>query len=170
MYSFLLTDNRVALRIEWARTRALGLRNTEEVDLLEEEMRRTPVYLRWWADWWDSQKVHTGPKQRPDLLVDERQREGHDAYATRQARTLRTIASRFERKWTPVPATVAAGRAEVAVAEAAAAAETAAATVGRGRGARDTEEDDDNGDTGSASDAQPGDGTDSDSEETEGDD
>ncbi|KAJ6595066.1 hypothetical protein DFH09DRAFT_1305749 [Mycena vulgaris] len=42
-----------ALRIEWARTRALGLRNTKEVDLLEEEMCRTPVHLCWRADWWE---------------------------------------------------------------------------------------------------------------------
>ncbi|KAJ6522124.1 hypothetical protein DFH09DRAFT_1251026 [Mycena vulgaris] len=112
-----------ALRIEWARTRALGLRNTEEVDLLEEEMRRTPVYLRWRADWWESQKIHTGKTRRPDLLNDERQREGHDAYATRQARIMRTIAERFERKWATIPPLVLTARAEVAVAEAEAAAE-----------------------------------------------
>ncbi|KAJ6542094.1 hypothetical protein DFH09DRAFT_929200 [Mycena vulgaris] len=112
-----------ALRIEWARTRALGLRNTEEVDLLEEEMRRTPVYLRWRADWWESQKIHTGKTQRPDLLNDERQREGHDAYATRQARIMRTIAEGFEKKWATIPPLVLTARAEVAVAEAEAAAE-----------------------------------------------
>ncbi|KAJ6524642.1 hypothetical protein DFH09DRAFT_1046744 [Mycena vulgaris] len=113
----------VALRIEWARTRALGLRNTEEVDLLEEEMRRTPVYLRWRADWWERQKIHTGKTQRPDLLADGPQREGHDAYASRQARIMRTIAERFERKWATIPAAVLTARAEVAVAEAEAAAE-----------------------------------------------
>ncbi|KAJ7120853.1 hypothetical protein C8R44DRAFT_920339, partial [Mycena epipterygia] len=107
-----------ALRIEWGRTRALGLRNTEEVDLLEEEMRRTPVFLRWRADVWDSQKIHTGPTQRPDLLVDPRQREGHDAYATRQARMLRQIATRFERKWETIPALLEVARASVAAAEA----------------------------------------------------
>ncbi|KAJ6467032.1 hypothetical protein DFH09DRAFT_1112085 [Mycena vulgaris] len=112
-----------ALRIEWARTRALGLRNTEEVDLLEEEMRRTPVYLRWRADWWESQKIHTGKTQRPDLLNDERQREDHDAYATRQAQIMRTIAERFEKKWATIPPLVLTARAEVAVAEAEAAAE-----------------------------------------------
>ncbi|KAJ7621800.1 hypothetical protein DFH06DRAFT_1009728 [Mycena polygramma] len=53
----ILTCTSAALRIEWARTRALGLRNTEEVDLLEEEMRRTPVFLRWRADWWESKKT-----------------------------------------------------------------------------------------------------------------
>ncbi|KAJ6524914.1 hypothetical protein DFH09DRAFT_1095930 [Mycena vulgaris] len=114
-----------ALRIEWARTRALGLRNTEEVDMLEEEMRRTPIYLRWRADWWESQKVHLGEMQRPDLLVDAVQREGHDAYATRQAGIFRTIAARFEKKWSTIPALVAVGRAQVAEAEAEAAEEAA---------------------------------------------
>ncbi|KAJ7817081.1 hypothetical protein B0H13DRAFT_2242339 [Mycena leptocephala] len=85
-----------ALRIEWAKTRSFGLRNTEEVDLEEEEMRRTPEYLRWRANW-------------PDLLEDPRQREGHDAYATRQARMLRSIATRFERKWDGVAALIAEG-------------------------------------------------------------
>ncbi|KAJ6529050.1 hypothetical protein DFH09DRAFT_1412508 [Mycena vulgaris] len=114
-----------ALRIEWARTRALGLRNTEEVDMLEEEMRRTPVYLCWRADWWESQKVHIGETQRPDLLVNAVQREGHDAYATRQAGMLRTIAGRFEKKWSTIPGLVAVARAQVAEAEAEAAEEVA---------------------------------------------
>jgi hypothetical protein len=115
-------DTWTALRIEWARTRALGLRNTEEVDLLEEEMRRTPVYLRNRADWWEAQKDHSGETQRPDLLSDPQQLEGHDAYATRQARLLRTIATRFEKKWVGIPAELAAGRAKVAAAERAVAA------------------------------------------------
>ncbi|KAJ7431719.1 hypothetical protein FB451DRAFT_1573587 [Mycena latifolia] len=124
-----------ALRIEWAKTRALGLRNTEEVDMLEEEMRRTPVYLRWHANWWDSLKIHTGDDQRPDLLDDEPQREGHDAYATRQARILRSIASRFEAKWATIPALLEEGRTQVraAEAEAAAAAESARANAGAAR-------------------------------------
>ncbi|KAJ6457034.1 hypothetical protein C8R47DRAFT_996066 [Mycena vitilis] len=110
-----------ALRMEWARTRALGLRNTEEVDLLEEEMRRTPEFLRWRADWWESRKIHQRKEERPDLVNNARQREGHDAYATRQARILRSIASRFEKKWAGVASMVAGGRAQVVVAEAEAA-------------------------------------------------
>jgi hypothetical protein len=96
-----------ALRIEWAKTRSFGLRNTEE-------------YLRWRASWWDSKKIHT-ETHRPDLLEDPRQREGHDAYATRQARILRSIATRFERKWEGVAGLIAEGRAKVAAAEAEAA-------------------------------------------------
>ncbi|KAJ7178238.1 hypothetical protein C8R46DRAFT_1346442 [Mycena filopes] len=127
-----------ALRIEWAKTRALGLRNTEEVDLLEEEMRRVPAFLRWRADWWDSKKIHDSDT-RPDLLADSRQREGHDAYATRQALMLRRLAASFEKKWAHVPTLISAARADVAAAEAAAAAaavEEAAVEARRAKGAR----------------------------------
>ncbi|KAJ6575960.1 hypothetical protein DFH09DRAFT_915004 [Mycena vulgaris] len=129
-----------ALRIEWARTRARGLRNTEEVDLLEEEMRRTPVYLRWRADWWESQKAHTGREQRHDLLEDKRQREGHDAYATRQARILRRIAERFDKKWSTIPALLVAGRAEVEEAEAEAVAIAREGEAGSASGGREDED------------------------------
>lgn len=114
-----------ALCIQWAKTRALGLRNTEEVDLLEEEMRRTPVFLRWRAGWWDSKKMRT-EGNRPDLELDAAQREGHDAYATRQAQILRRIASRFEQQWSDVPALIRKARDEVDSAERGARAETRA--------------------------------------------
>ncbi|KAJ7079804.1 hypothetical protein B0H15DRAFT_953890 [Mycena belliarum] len=114
----LLLTKGSALRIEWAKTRALGLRNTEEVDMLEEEMRRIPVFLRWRADQWEAMKDHSGTAQRPDLLDDALQREGHDAYATRQARILRTIASRFQTKWATIPPLLAQARAQVEAAEA----------------------------------------------------
>ncbi|KAJ7196053.1 hypothetical protein GGX14DRAFT_403533 [Mycena pura] len=41
-----------ALRIEWARTRAKAHRWSEEVDLLEEEMRRIRAFLTWHSKWW----------------------------------------------------------------------------------------------------------------------
>jgi hypothetical protein len=43
------------LRIEWAKTRAKALRYAEEVDLLEEEMRRVLQFLEWRASWWRAQ-------------------------------------------------------------------------------------------------------------------
>ncbi|KAJ6550955.1 hypothetical protein DFH09DRAFT_1319526 [Mycena vulgaris] len=103
-----------ALCIAWARTRALGLRNTEEVDLLEEEIRRVPV--------------HAASTQRPDLLDDAQQREGHDAYISRQARIMCRIAERFEKKWVDIPDLLEVARAQVAEAEAAAAAAAAGAS------------------------------------------
>ncbi|KAJ7092128.1 hypothetical protein C8R43DRAFT_908179, partial [Mycena crocata] len=125
-----------ALRIEWAKTRALGLRNTEEVDLLEEEMRRTPDYLFWKAEWWLEKKIHVGDTQCPDLQNDARQREGHDAYATRQAHILRTVGEHFQRDWVNVPAMISAGRADVAAAE-------AEAVTARAEQGEDVDEDED---------------------------
>ncbi|KAJ6448830.1 hypothetical protein C8R45DRAFT_1132718 [Mycena sanguinolenta] len=40
------------LRVEWGKAWARAHRWTEEVDLLEEEMRRILVFLQWKADWW----------------------------------------------------------------------------------------------------------------------
>jgi hypothetical protein len=143
------------LRIEWAKTRSFGLRNTEEVDLEEEEMRRTPEYLQWRANWWESKKIHT-EAHRPDLLEDPRQREGHDAYATHQARMLRSIATRFERKWDGVAGLIAEGRAKVEAAEAEAASVVQAHTQ-RASGSDDSEGEDGDGD-----DDEDGDGDDED--------
>ncbi|KAJ7026189.1 hypothetical protein C8F04DRAFT_1212668 [Mycena alexandri] len=68
----------MALRIEWAKTRARSLRWTEEVDLLEEEMRRVLQFLTWRAGWWEEQIGRRG-------LPEGSQREGETAYAARQA-------------------------------------------------------------------------------------
>ncbi|KAJ7080573.1 hypothetical protein B0H15DRAFT_953443 [Mycena belliarum] len=43
------------VRIEWAKARARRLRWREEVDLLEEEMRRVLQFTRWRAGWWRAQ-------------------------------------------------------------------------------------------------------------------
>ncbi|KAJ7271751.1 hypothetical protein C8J57DRAFT_1226330 [Mycena rebaudengoi] len=45
-----------ALRIEWAKARARSLQWSEEVDLLEEEMRRITQFLFWHASWWEGQR------------------------------------------------------------------------------------------------------------------
>ncbi|KAJ7017363.1 hypothetical protein C8F04DRAFT_1279600 [Mycena alexandri] len=134
-----------ALRIEWAKTRALGLRNTEE---------------------WESKKVH-GAETRADLLNDARQCEGHDAYATRQARILRSLALDFELKWVGMAALIAAGRAEVAAVEAEAVAEAAAEAADKGD--EDGEEGDgaDEGD-GEGKDSEEGDGADEGDDKDEG--
>ncbi|KAK6978078.1 hypothetical protein R3P38DRAFT_2580509, partial [Favolaschia claudopus] len=122
------TDTMSALRIEWAKTRALGLRNTEEVALLEEEMRRVPEFLRWRAAQWDAAKDHSQPSRRADLTSNLRLCEGFDVYASRQAQLMRDIATRFETKWTEagVEGLVAEGRRQVRIAEAEAMAEKAA--------------------------------------------
>jgi hypothetical protein len=45
----------VALRVEWAKSKARATRWHEEVMLLDEEMRRAIAYGRWKANWWQHQ-------------------------------------------------------------------------------------------------------------------
>ncbi|KAH6904722.1 hypothetical protein BKA70DRAFT_1373432 [Coprinopsis sp. MPI-PUGE-AT-0042] len=53
----MLTEEQLnqSLRAEWAQSRARAMCWREEVDLLEEEMRRVVAYLRWQARWWKDQ-------------------------------------------------------------------------------------------------------------------
>ncbi|KAJ7613253.1 hypothetical protein DFH06DRAFT_1274591 [Mycena polygramma] len=87
-----------ALRIEWAKTRARAWRWTEEVDLVEEEMRRVLEFLAWKSLWWLEQI-----DQRPDVVADEILREGFTAYARRQSRMQTELRSRFVESWKDVP-------------------------------------------------------------------
>ncbi|KAJ7281287.1 hypothetical protein C8J57DRAFT_1057258 [Mycena rebaudengoi] len=80
-----------ALRIEWAKARARSLRWSEEVQLLEEEMRRIQQFLLWHGKWWREQ---VGRRD-----VDAVQKEGDMAYALRQAVLKETLAARFKEKW-----------------------------------------------------------------------
>ncbi|KAF7373737.1 hypothetical protein MSAN_00584800 [Mycena sanguinolenta] len=95
------------LRVEWAKTRARAHRWTEEVDLLEEEMRRILVFLQWKADWWRGQKNRRS--------VDEVEaKEGFSAYAERQAAIQETMKVRFTDDWKDVGRWIALGRQGVA--------------------------------------------------------
>ncbi|KAJ7157909.1 hypothetical protein C8R43DRAFT_1125050 [Mycena crocata] len=100
-----------ALRIEWAKARARRWRWCEEVDLLEEEMRRTLKFLTWWADWWAGL---IGQR----TVVDEAQREGETAYASRQAALRRALRDSFAHKWRELPELIRRGRAGEDVADA----------------------------------------------------
>ncbi|KAJ6503653.1 hypothetical protein C8R45DRAFT_818086 [Mycena sanguinolenta] len=97
-------EHATAVRIEWAKTRARAMRWAEEVDLLEEEMRRTAAFLRWRSDWW-MQRVNgrclpAGP-----------QHEGEAAYATRQAGIHATLAMEFVTQWEGLGDLICRGRA-----------------------------------------------------------
>ncbi|KAJ7858216.1 hypothetical protein B0H14DRAFT_3447339 [Mycena olivaceomarginata] len=81
-----------AVRIEWAKTRARAMRWVEEVDLLEEEMRRIVEFLRWRAGWWRERVNMRGLPEGP-------QREGETAYAMHQANIQATLASEFLAEW-----------------------------------------------------------------------
>ncbi|KAJ7469942.1 hypothetical protein B0H11DRAFT_2159271 [Mycena galericulata] len=84
-----------ALRVEWAKTRARAWRWTEEVDLVEEEMRRVGEFLTWRAEWWLELL-----DQRPDVLLDPVLREGFTAYARRQSKIQKDLRDRFQKTWT----------------------------------------------------------------------
>ncbi|KAK7044331.1 CxC2 domain-containing protein [Favolaschia claudopus] len=90
-----------ALRIEWAKTRARAWRWTEEVDLLEEEMRRVLEFLKWKAEWWMG------------LIGQREEDEGFIAYARRQSRIQTDLRARFEGNWRDVPRFIEMGRAGV---------------------------------------------------------
>ncbi|KAG5649942.1 hypothetical protein H0H81_001378 [Sphagnurus paluster] len=62
-----------ALRIEWCRARARCMRWEEELELLEEEMRRILAFLSWQADWWEQRAAW-----RPEL--DAAAQEGISSY------------------------------------------------------------------------------------------
>ena len=92
-----------AVRIEWAKTRARSMRWREEVDLLEEEMRRVRAFLRWRSGWW-SERV--GQK----VLPPGPQLEGETAYALRQAAIQAQLADEFERDWKDLADLIRQGR------------------------------------------------------------
>jgi hypothetical protein len=69
------------------------MRYAEEVDLLEEEMRRVLQFMDWRADWWMSLVgLRAG-------MQDEALREGHEGYAVRQAGYMKGIRDRFAAQW-----------------------------------------------------------------------
>ncbi|KAK7027713.1 CxC2 domain-containing protein [Favolaschia claudopus] len=97
-----------ALRIEWAKTRARALRWTEEVDLLEEEMRRVLQFLEWKAKWWLALIGQREPSMHDPALD-----EGFAAYAHRQAQIQIDLKARFEGNWKDVPLLIRLGRESV---------------------------------------------------------
>ncbi|KAK7013051.1 hypothetical protein R3P38DRAFT_2639870 [Favolaschia claudopus] len=92
-----------AVRIEWAKTRARAARWAEEVDLLEEELRRIDQFLEWRAEWWTSQINRRA-------LADLSQLEGETAYAIRQASIQRTLAAEFAEEWKGLGGLIQRGR------------------------------------------------------------
>ncbi|RPD53249.1 hypothetical protein L226DRAFT_576495 [Lentinus tigrinus ALCF2SS1-7] len=91
------------LRVEWCKARARALRWIEEVQILEEEMRRTVAYYDWHATWWEA---HAGPTHlsRPEAI------EGVHAYACRQASIRRRMREFCRSAWSCVRAWVCLGQ------------------------------------------------------------
>ncbi|KAJ7120873.1 hypothetical protein C8R44DRAFT_623095 [Mycena epipterygia] len=93
-----------AVRVEWAKARARCLRWGEEVDLLEEEMRRVQRFLLWRSDWWLEQVDQRGLTEGPQL-------EGETAYAIRQAGLQSKLCATFAKSWKALPELIRDGRA-----------------------------------------------------------
>jgi ABC-type proline/glycine betaine transport system substrate-binding protein len=72
------------------------MRYAEEVDLLEEEMRRVLQFLEWRANWWRG-RVGLRAEQQPEAL-----REGHAAYAYKQAGYMAGLRTGFKEEWSSV--------------------------------------------------------------------
>jgi hypothetical protein len=83
------------------------MRWTEEVALLEEEMRRIKQFLRWCSGWWGTQVGRRADK------VDAVQLEGDTAYARRQADIQSRLCVAFETKWADLADAISLGRAGV---------------------------------------------------------
>ncbi|KAJ7429914.1 hypothetical protein B0H11DRAFT_2166673 [Mycena galericulata] len=89
-----VTELELALRAEWCKARARALRWREELVMLDEEMRRTVVFGRWRADWWEEQTGADPPTAEVG--------EGMAAYAAERAQTERQRADLLEAKWAAV--------------------------------------------------------------------
>ncbi|KAL0571368.1 hypothetical protein V5O48_010593 [Marasmius crinis-equi] len=89
-----------ALRVEWCKAQVRCRRWTEELVLLEEEMRRTLLSLEHEAGEWDKQ-VHVAADERGSDIM-----EGMQANCIRQAAIRRGLSAKFQALWAlpdPVP-------------------------------------------------------------------
>ena len=82
------------MRIEWSKSQARKKRWEEEVEMIQEEMRRTIVYYEWKELWWiqqiDQQTTHEHSIQH-----------GIAAYAQKQAYYCKCLAESFATAWLP---------------------------------------------------------------------
>jgi hypothetical protein len=85
--------------VEWSKAKARKERWEEEVELLQEEMKRVLRFLRWRALWWETRRGIRRESVGADI------RGGLEAYAARQAAAARAIARRFRAAWDTSAAT-----------------------------------------------------------------
>lgn len=105
----------IGVRIEWCKSRARAKRWEEEVDLLQEEMRRVKESFSYQANEWDkhaenvSWNIPGGSDYEAGTLyeVDDGVIHGRAAYAREQAAQFRTMRAWCERAWANVPSFVA---------------------------------------------------------------
>ncbi|THH18836.1 hypothetical protein EUX98_g8889 [Antrodiella citrinella] len=80
------------MRVEWAKSQARAERWSEEVRLLQEEMRRVLEFLTWKASWWRAQ---AGQRADGSSML----KQGLAAYAEKEARVHEDLAKTFALRW-----------------------------------------------------------------------
>ncbi|KAI0690347.1 hypothetical protein C8T65DRAFT_588017, partial [Cerioporus squamosus] len=91
------------LCVEWCKARARAMQWTEEVEILDEEMRRVKQYHVWLAGWWETQAA-SAQAERADFL------EGQTAYAHRQVSIRRKMGEYCCSAWSCVTAWICLGQ------------------------------------------------------------
>ena len=84
-----------ALRVEWTTSFARLERWKEEVELLQEEMRRVVMFLQWKSQNWLAKVEVRRGNTTPDM------ESGLDAYARKQAAIYQNLAGSFTKLWRP---------------------------------------------------------------------
>ena len=82
------------LRVEWSKSQARKMRWEEEVQIIQEEMRRTIVYYEWKEQWWLKQNG----RQASDGSI----QHGITAYSQKQAYYCKCLAESFAMAWLPL--------------------------------------------------------------------
>jgi hypothetical protein len=82
------------LRVEWSKSQARKMRWEEEVQIIQEEMRRTIVYYEWKQQWW----LEKNPQQ---TNIEDTIQHGITAYSEKQAHYCKCMAESFAIAWLP---------------------------------------------------------------------
>jgi len=85
--------------VEWYKSQVHAHRWTEEVELLQEEMRWVCAFFNWHAAWWRDQAGRR-------IGLDVAKLEGLEAYARHQAALQIMMQDSCVRKWSAVPASL----------------------------------------------------------------
>jgi hypothetical protein len=83
-----------SMRVEWAKARARMMRWTEELKIIQEEMRRVIAYHGWRATWWKDQGALRSQGDNTVL-------SGLSGYANKQAAICTRMAERCAIYWLP---------------------------------------------------------------------
>ena len=84
----------LAVRLEWCKALARKTRWTEEVLIVEEEMKRVLRFLGWKERWWKGRDAAASTLTGSLELA-----SGLSGYAKRQAALSREMAKRFRKQW-----------------------------------------------------------------------